>query len=229
MQRSLAFTDDTLLGTIRARLLAILGPQRDAQRLDPISQLVKASISSRTRDRVAARAFAQLCQRYASWDLLSRETAGVIEALIRPVTFADRKAADLPAALRMIRARTGRLDLEFLVDWEDEVAMHWLDGLPGVGAKIAATVLNFSTLRKRVLPVDTHLLRVGRRLGLLPANADYPSGFDSFMRRVADVWDADDLYELHWLLKYLGQHVCTDSAPACTRCPLRDLCPRLLS
>src|SRR6202000_2797579 len=105
----------------------------------------------------------------------------------------EPKALRLPGALRMIVARTGQLDLEFLVDWEEEAAMQWLDGLPGVGPKVAATVLNFSTLRKRVLPVDRHLLRLGGRLGLLPADVDEQAGFDVFMRRVPDAWGADDL------------------------------------
>ena len=228
MQRSLAFMVDLSLETVRARLQAILGPQRqaDADRLDPMSQLVKASISGRTRDRVAESAFARLRRRFPDWALLGAAAPRTIEAIIRPVTHADAKAVHLRAAIRMIRARTGDLDLAFLADWDEEAAMQWLDGLPGVGPKVAATVLNFSTLRKRVLAVDTHLLRVGTRLGWLPPNADYASGFALMARRLPATWDADALFEMHWLLKYLGQHVCTHHAPACARCPLSDLCPQ---
>ena len=228
MQRSFPFAHDDFLPTIRARLLAILGPQRNEEPLDPLSQLVKASISTKTHDQISDRAFDRLRKRYPSWERLARDAPSTIEAVIRPVRYADSKAVTLPAALRMIVARNGRLDLAFLADWEDEAAMQWLDGLPGVGPKVAATVLNFSTLHRRVLPVDTHLLRLGERLGLLPARSTYETGFDVFMRRVPDDWDADTLFELHWLLKYLSQMVCTKKPPDCSRCPLRDLCPRLI-
>ncbi len=210
---------------LRSRLLSAFGPQRDIHRLDPVSQLVNAMISSRTRDEVSLAAFERLWRRYPSWDLLIPAPAAEIEAIIRAVNFAERKAVDLPRALRKIVAQTGALDLHFLADWEEEMSLQRLRGLPGVGTKIAATVLNFSTLRKRTLPVDTHLLRVGVRLGLLPDNADYETGYDMFMRLVPDEWDGDDLYEVHWLMKYHGQRTCTHAAPACSRCPLRDLCP----
>lgn len=224
MQPSLAFDHAPILPQIRERLLAVFGPQRDAERADPLSQFVAAFISTRTHDDVSVPAFRRLRRRYQTWEALARATAAEIEPVIRPVTFADKKALFLPSALRMIIARSGSLDLHFLADWDEEMAMQWLDGLPGVGPKIAATVLNFSTLRKRNLSVDTHLLRVGKRLRLLSPRADYDSGYEPFMRLVPHDWDADDLYEFHWLMKYLGQRDCTHALPACARCPLRDLC-----
>jgi endonuclease-3 len=226
MQLSLPLEKRPILSRIRARLLAHFGPQRDALRADPLSQLVNGIISTRTRDEISSAAFARLRHRYASWDLLRQASSSEIEDIIRPVTFADRKADHLPRALRKIVARCGSLELDFLADWDDGMAMQWLGGLPGVRAKTAASVLNFSTLRKPVLAVDTHLLRVGARLGLLPPDADYEVGYALFRRRIPNDWDADDLYELHWQMKYLGQRICTRAAPACANCPLRDLCPR---
>lgn len=225
MQLSLALNDRLVLWQIRARLLARLGPQRDAWRLDPVSQLVNAMISTNTLDAVSSAAFERLRQRYASWDDLRLAAPDELEAIIVPVRHANQKARHLPQALRMIVARNGSLDLDFLGDWDEEMAIQWLRGLPGVGAKVAATVLNFSTLRKRALPVDTHLLRVGKRLGLLPPHTDYDDGYDLFMRLVPDTWDADALYEFHWLLKYLGQSLCPHETPICAQCPLSDLCP----
>src|SRR5260221_6539624 len=225
MQLSLALNDRQVLWQIRGRLLARLGPQRDAMRRDPVSQLVNAIISAKTRDEVSSAAFERLRRRYPSWDALRLAAPGEVEAIIAPVHHADSKAVYLPQALRKIVASTGSLELDFLIDWDEEMAMQWLRGLAGVKSKVAATVLNFSTLRMRVLPVDTHLLRVGERLGLLPPGADYKSGYELWMRLVPDQWDADDLYELHWLLKYLGQTFCPYGVPACTHCPLGDLCP----
>jgi endonuclease-3 len=225
MQLSLALNDRLLVWQIRDRLLRRLGPQRDAVRRDPVSQLVNAIISAKTRDEVSSAAFERLRQRYPSWDALRLAVPGEVEDIIASVHHADRKAVHLPQALRNIVASTGSLDLDFLVDWDEEMAMQWLRRLPGVMSKVAATVLNFSTLRMRVLAVDTHLLRVGERLGLLPPGTGYDAGNELFMRIVPDRWDADDLYEFHWLLKYFGQIVCPHGPPLCRHCPLNDLCP----
>jgi len=224
MQLSLAVDQTPILPRIRARLLARLGPQRDALRLDPVSQLVLAIVSSRTRDEVSLAAFERLARRYQSWEALGHAEPRVIEAIIRPVTYADVKAVQLPRALRLIAARAGSLDLGFLADWPEEQAMRWLEDLPGVGTRNAATALNFSKLRKRTLSVGTHLLRIGQRLGLMAPRTDYARGYALFMRLVPDAWDGDDLYEFHWLMKYHGQRTCTHTAPACSACPLRDLC-----
>jgi endonuclease-3 len=229
MQLSLALNDRQVLWQIRGRLLARFGPQRDAVRRDPVSQLVNAIISAKTRDEVSSAAFEKLRRRYPSWDALRLAVPGEVEAIITPVHHADSKAVYLPQALRKIVASTGSLELDFLIDWDEEMAMQWLRGLAGVMSKVAATVLNFSTLRMRVLPVDTHLLRVGERLGLLPPGVNYESGYELFMRLVPDQWDADDLYEFHWLLKYLGQIFCRHGIPACAHCPLGDLCPAYAS
>jgi endonuclease-3 len=209
MQFSLAVDPTPVLPRIRTRLLAQLGPQRDALRLDPVSQLVLAIISSRTRDEISLQIFERLARRYRPWDALSCAEPHAIEAIIRPATYAEVKAVHLPQALRLIVARSGSLDLAFLEDWSEEKAMRWLEDLPGVGIRNAATVLNFSNLRKRTLSVGTHLLRVGQRLGLLPPRADYRHAYEVFMRLVPDAWDADDLYEFHWLMKYHGQRTCT--------------------
>jgi endonuclease-3 len=224
-QRSFDFGESAILPETRRRLLAVFGPQRDEQRFDPLSQLVYGIIASKTRDEVSMAAFLELHRRCRSWDVLMRATPKQIERIIFSVHHADRKAEELPQALRMIRARSGALDLEFLADWDTEAALQWLDSLYGVGAKIAATVLNFSTLRKAVLPVDTHLLRVGQRLGLVRLGGDYAAGHAGYARILPAEWDGDTVYELHWLIKMLGQRVCRPTAPACGQCPLRELCP----
>jgi endonuclease-3 len=226
MQLSLALDDRPLLPRVRDRLLARLGPRRDGRRRDPVSQLVRSMLGSKTRDEVSRRVFRELRQRYPSWERLGEASPRAILRIIWPVNLAEPKAEQLPQALRMIVACTGRLGLDHLSDLDEEAAMQWLRRLPGVGSKIAAAVLNFSTLRKRALVVDTHLLRLGGRLGLLPLDADYDAGYEQLMRQLPDAWDAEDLAELHRLMKLLGQTICTAHAPACGACPLRDLCPR---
>jgi endonuclease-3 len=224
-QNSFDFGETMVLPQIRERLLAVFGPQRDEYRFDPLSQLIYGIVASTTRDEVSMAAFLELQRRYRPWGTLMTVTPRQIERIIFSVHHADRKAEELPQVLRMINARNGGLDLEFLADWDTEIALQWLDSLYGVGAKIAATVLNFSTLRKAVLPVDTHLLRVGQRLGIVRDGGDFEDGHDGYARVLPIEWNGDTVYELHWLIKLLGQRVCRPTAPACGHCPLRDLCP----
>jgi len=226
MQLSLALDDRPLLPRVRDRLLARLGPRRDGRRRDPVSQLVRSMLGSKTRDEVARRVFTELRRRYPSWHELAEASPRAVLRVIWPVNLAEPKAEQLPQALRMIVACTGRLALDHLADLDEEAAMQWLRRLPGIGSKTAAAVLNFSTLRKRALVVDTHLLRLGGRLGLLPPDADCDTGYEQLMRQMPDAWDADDLSELHRLMTLLGQTICTAHTPACAACPLRDLCPR---
>jgi endonuclease III len=224
MQLALPLNDRPALSDIRDRLRAVHGPQRDEQRHDPTSQFVRAMLSSCTQDDVSTEAFKKLCLALPSWDALPGCDPAAVAAIICGVTHAEKKAVQLVSATRIIRAERGSLDLTFLADMPTGAAFSWLRRLPGVGSKIAAVTLNFSTLRKPLLAVDRHVLRVSKRLGLLPPNADFDRGFHLLMQLVPPDWSADELYELHWLLKMHGQTVCRARWVACERCPLVQLC-----
>jgi endonuclease-3 len=224
MQLSFAFDDDPILARIRRLLLTAYGAQRDSDRIDPTSLFVYAMISGRTYDGVSSTAFVKLCYLLASWDELPDADVDAVARAIADVQYAARKAEHLISAARIIRARRGRFDLSFLAGWSFEEAYAWLTSLPGAGPKVAAATLNFSELRKPGLVIDTHFLRAAKRIGVLPENADYALGFEGLTRLVPNDWDANDFYEMHWLMKNLGQSLCTFRRPACERCPLCELC-----
>jgi endonuclease III len=226
MQMSLNLGGGALPQT-RDRLLAAFGPQRPVERMDPISQLVKSSISGRTHDEVSWAAFLRLHAAFDTWEALSRTSPLAVLDIIHDVTHAEDKARRLPHALRLIKERVGELSLVHLKAMDIDAARWWLQGLPGVGVKTAASVLNFSTLAMRALVVDTHVHRVAKRLGLADRHHDTAHGYAALMTQVPDSWTAEDLFELHWLMKGLGKVVCTHFDPACGACPLRDACPRL--
>ncbi|MEW6454255.1 MAG: endonuclease III [Pseudomonadota bacterium] len=228
MQLSLPLCQSSLLTDVRERLLRVYGPQRDTERHDPTSQLFKAMASSCTRDAVSQAAYERLHEKFA-WEDLPVVTQEAVAAVIAAVTRPNEKAIQIVAAARIIRSQRGSVDLDFLVDWPTDAAFAWLDRLPGVGSKIAAAVLNFSSLRKPLLVVDRHILRVSKRLGLLPPKADFDRGFRLLMRHVPAQWDADHLYELHWLMKMHGQQICRHHQTACASCALATLCPSSLS
>lgn len=105
--------------------------------------------------------------------------------------------------------------------WE---AMDWLQTLPGVGPKVAAAVLNFSTLNRRVLVIDGHVHRVIQRLGLVSASQGVESALRTVMSRIPAAWDAPELMELHVHLKMIGQTACRPDQTHCEACALAGEC-----
>lgn len=224
MQLSLKFDPDIRLSTTYTTLLGRHGPQRDLERYSPIVQLFRAIISSRTKDADSDEAFCRLCEVLSSWHALADADPHVIAETISLVQFADRKARQLVATARILRSLPSGFDLSFLAFWPVDAAMAWLQKLPGVGPKVAAATLNFSDLRKRAFVVDTHIKRLTIRLGLVPKRASDQQIFRILMRLMSEGWDADDLYELHWLMKMHGQRVCRSAQPACEDCILAERC-----
>lgn len=211
------------LNGMRLRLEAAFGKIRDEMRLDPTSQFVHALIGSRTYDEISAQAFVRLTTRYRNWDSIADARVDDVQGVLADVTYAETKAVSLGRALRKIRASAGSIDLTFLADLSVVAGHAWLENIYGVGRKIAAVTLNFSALRKRTFVVDTHVLRVMQRYGFVGARADAVAVYNVVMNS-AEHLDADDLYELHWQLKYLGQKFCTHSVALCGRCPLSGIC-----
>lgn len=227
MQLTLELETSPVLPRLRSALLAVFGPQPHNGRADPLSQLINSVISARTLDAVTWNAFVRLRDAFPDWAALADAAPKRIEAIIAAVTFAERKARQLPTLIRMIQIRAGSLDLNFLAEKPVEEAMEWLQSLPGVGVKTAAVTLNFSALHGRALVVDTHVHRVIRRLGLAGAKSEPAQAYETLMSLVPATWTAENLFELHWLIKGLGQSICIDAAPRCGMCPLKATCPRV--
>jgi endonuclease-3 len=227
MQLMFELETSPVLPRLRTALLAMFGPQRREIRPDPLSKLIHSLISARTLDEVGWNAFTHLRAAFDDWAELANASPKKIEAAISQVTFAERKARQLPILIRVLQIRAGGLDLDFLGERSVEEAMEWLQSLPGVGVKTAAVTLNFSTLNARALVVDTHVHRVTKRLGLTGRTSEPVQAYQTLMSLAPQDWGAEDLFELHWLIKGLGQKICTDAAPRCGMCPLKATCPRI--
>jgi endonuclease III len=225
MQFGLPFEDNASLSRIHQRLVDAYGPLPATHRLDPVSQLVHSVLGARTRDRISPKTFALLANRFPVWEELIRAPYWDLAALIRDVTFAERKAKFIPLALCTIAEQRGRLELDFLSAWPEEASLAWLDALPGVGPKTAAAVLNFSTLHKRALVVDTHYRRVAQRLRLISTKTSLACAPRLLTRQIPGCWTANDTEMNFLLMKKLGQEYCRHSKPDCAACPLLRLCP----
>ena len=208
----------------RGLLAPLLDPGDLSVRRTPLDQLVKSIISARTLDAVSAAAFARLKAAYPDPAMLAAAAPAAIEALIADVTFPDVKAARITGTLVMIHARRNGFDLSFLAAMPLDDALAWLEGLPGVARKVAASTLNASTFGRPVLIVDTHVLRVLARLGAVRPAATMQDASEAVTAAMPG-WDGDAFLSFHVMLKRLGQRVCRPARPLCTACPLMGDCP----
>jgi endonuclease III len=184
----------------------------------PVDELVLTVLSQNTNDRNRDVAYFRLRERFPSWDAVREAPVEEIEDAIRKGGLAPTKSVRIKQILEAI----GDDDLLWLEDAPLDEARAYLCALPGVGRKTAACVLLFSFGRPDV-PVDTHVYRVGGRLGLWPAKAPLVKAHDELSRLVGD--DGEFAYETHVLLIRHGRRTCVARAPRCAECPLRRMCP----
>jgi len=208
---------------MRERLVRVFGRLVPEAKPEPFSQLVRSIIGSRTRDEVSERAFASLRNRFPDWTDLAKATPGEIAETIAAVTFAEKKADYLSRLFHSFAARNRSLDLAALASLSVEDARLWLEALPGVGTKVAAATLNFSSLAKPAFVVDTHVLRVLQRFGIVGPRSTNHRAYETVMAATGD-WSSTDFMEFHALVKRLGQTICTAYRPKCPVCPIRDGC-----
>jgi endonuclease III len=186
---------------------------------DPVSQVVTTILSQSTTDTNQHRAFQQLTARYPTWDAVLEAPLDELEETIRIAGLAQQRAPRIKAALAYIRHERGAFSLDFLRDLPIDEAKAWLTRMVGVGPKTAAIVLLFS-LGMPAFPVDTHVHRVSRRLGLVPPNATAPTTQDLLEALV----DPSLYYPFHMNLIAHGRTLCKAQSPRCEACPLGHLC-----
>jgi endonuclease III len=187
---------------------------------DGLTELVLTILSQHTNDTNSGGAFASMQRAFPSWDDVLRADDNALAESIRRGGLANQKAPRIRAVLARVREERGDWDLGFLRDLPLEEAKAWLRSLPGVGPKTAACVLMFA-LGRPALPVDTHVFRVARRLGLIEPSVSADKAHDVLEALVPP----EETYAFHIGLIKLGRHVCSARAPACAVCPLNDLCP----
>ena len=192
---------------------------------DPLSELVSALLSHRTKNRDSARAYLQLQDRFLTWAAVRDAPTEDVQRALAPCTWPEQKAPRVQAVLREITERHGTLDLGWLADLSVRDARDWLEALPGVGPKTSAAVLLFSELRMAALPVDSHHHRVAARLGLIPVKMAVGPSHRALEALLPEAWGAREVYDHHEALMLHGQRVCHHRRPDCARCVVLDLCP----
>ncbi len=193
---------------------------------DPLSELVSALLSHRTRNSESGRAYRELRTRFPTWEAVRDAPTAEVKAAIDAAQWPEQKAPRIQAALRAITERNhGVLTLDFLADLSVTKARAWLEAMNGIGPKTSAATLLFSTLRRPALPVDSHHHRVAQRLGLIPPNMGTGPAHAVLEAQLPPDWSAQQVYDNHEALMLHGQCCCFFRNPACSRCPVLDLCP----
>lgn len=234
--------------SVRDRLRAVYGIPRMSPHGDPLAELVLTVLSQSTNDRNRDVAYLRLRARLATWEAVRDAPLAEVEEAIRPGGISKVKSRRIQSILRAIseagvggsaeglpievggsppvvggRARAGapgELSLQWLAQVPLGQARDYLTSLPGVGRKTAACVLLFA-YGLRDVPVDTHVSRVGTRLGLLRAGAPFEELHDQMLA----LTPPGEELELHVNLLRHGRRTCHARNPACRECALARMCP----
>jgi endonuclease-3 len=201
-------------------LSADYGEKRWRPRQSPIEVLIQTILSQNTSDRNSGRAFERLVTSFASWEDMANASIGEISRSIKAGGLGEVKAGYIKQSLEEIRRRLGGFEMDFLRKLPVDEARDWLRQLPGVGMKTASCVLIFS-LGMPALPVDTHVLRVAKRLGLI----DSKVSAEKAHKLLEGLVPPQDVYRFHVLLIEHGRKTCKAPRPRCKECALRELCP----
>jgi endonuclease-3 len=204
---------------IRDRLREMYGRPVNEPHGHPIAELVRTVLSQNTNDRNRDVAYERLRERFPTWEeVRDAEVDEVIEA-IKPGGLSQTKGPRIQEILRSLPHDGDEPTLDWLAGADRDRALAFLTDLPGVGRKTAACVMIFALGRPEI-PVDTHVYRVGGRLGLFPEKASFDLAHDEMLA----ITDPDDAYELHVNLITHGRRICRPR-PRCDQCALRRMCP----
>jgi endonuclease-3 len=195
-------------------------PQRPSRA--PVTELVLTLLSQHTSDHNSGRAMHQLLERFPTWDAVLDAPTEDVEEAIRPGGLAPTKSKRMQALLAEVKERAPDWDLDRLAEMPLDEAKRWLTSLPGVGPKTAACVLLFA-LDRPALPVDTHVERVAKRLGLTPRKMAAAKMHDT----LETMLEPHEVYAFHVDLIQHGRRTCHARAPQCHTCVLAVRCPKV--
>ncbi len=195
-------------------------PKWISSRHDPFETLIITIISQNTSDRNTTKAFENLSKKFpiTPKTLANAETTEIEECL-RVAGLYRNKAHVIKEISKIVLEKFGGSLISILA-MPFENARKTLVQLPGVGPKTADVLLLFSA-NQPTIPVDTHVKRVSKRLGLAPINGDYEAVRNSLQL----LYKPEDYLEVHMLLILLGRKYCKARNPICKPCPVNPLCP----
>jgi endonuclease-3 len=236
-----------LMGDTLDALLKMYGRPTWQRVYDPTSELVLTMLSANSADINAEKAFDALCRHWpaqdgkrsvgarsgfragwggvgidegeADWSAIADAPLDELIDVIRPGGLGPTKAPRIQAVLRKILEERGDFALEFLGEMKPAEALAWLTQIPGIGRKTASVVLLFS-FGMPLMPVDRHIERVSKRIGLVPPKATPEQAHDYLQVQL----DNERVHEAHVNLITHGRQTCHAQRPECNRCAIAARC-----
>ena len=209
------------LGRLTRILEEEFGRQQRWSRKSPMDQLIATILSQRTNYADERTAFNNLLAAFGDWAGVAAASVEEIEAQIQTSNYPEVKAPRIKEVINTIIREQGEASLDALYDMSIEEADAYLRRLPGVGPKTSTFIQLFS-MRRPVLPVDTHVHRTNTRIGIIPAKMSQAKAHEVLLEMIPR--DAGEILNFHKLYFKLGQRVCTYSRPRCGKCPLAHDC-----
>ncbi len=210
------------------RLSQVYGVPQNAPDFDPLGGLIGTILSQHTSDINSGRAYQRLIETFTGWEAVRDAPTYAVAEAIKCGGLANIKSVRIQDVLHTLTERReadgyqGTLAaylLHELCQRAPEEGWRYLRTYPGVGPKTAACVLMFN-MDQAIMPIDTHVHRTSKRLGLIGPTVSADRAHEVFLKSVPSAW----VYPLHVQLIQHGRRVCHAQRPACTSCPLVDLC-----
>jgi endonuclease-3 len=194
------------------------------QREEPVAVLVGTILSQNTSDVNSVRAFNSLMSTFGSWEAIASAPVEHIAQAIRLGGLSRVKAVRIRQILEQIKREQSCISLDFLEAMNISEAKDYLMHLPGVGPKTASCVLLFA-LGKPCLPVDTHVFRVAKRLGLIASGVSVEQAHGLLQEQIPP----SRVYQFHLQIIRHGRRICHARRPRCNECILESVCSSSLA
>ena len=184
-------------------------PKSELEYSNNFELLVAVMLSAQCTDKRVNMITKDLFKKYATPLDFAKLSVEELAAEIKSCNYYHNKACHIVEASKMLVEKFGGVVPS---SHEDLVS------LPGVGNK-TARVVRVVAFGEQVMPVDTHILRVSNRLGLVSTNSP-----DVCSCELSKIFKNYDLGVVHHLLLLFGRYYCTARTPKCNGCILRDIC-----
>ncbi len=193
-------------------------PKRADEFPNPVDMLIATILSQNTNDKNSFKAYQNLKERFPNWENVISADQNEIENLIKVAGLSKQKSKAIKEFLKSLKDESGEINLNFLNNFDDKIAIEKLISFKGIGVKTASCVLLFS-LGRNICPVDTHLHRVLNRIGIVKTNSP-----DKTFHFINENLPPEIAHSLHTNLIRLGREICKPKIPNCSVCPLEKIC-----
>ena len=189
---------------------------------EPLDGLILTILSQNTNDKNRDAAFSNLKALYPTWQDVINAGPENLEAAIKTAGLANTKAKRIIHILNQIHNDFGEYSIKKLALHERDYVASYLRALPGVGAKTVACVLLFD-LKLKAFPVDTHVTRVSKRVGVAPEKFT-PEEISLMFESVVPL---ERCLGGHVNIIDHGRAICHSRNPKCKICTLSKICEKV--